>query len=70
MQLRKSALTIGTIAFLAFSASGSFAGGKPAKKEKAPEQPAANVEDIHVGGVWTRAARKGEKNHIFLTIEN
>ena len=69
MQLRKSALTIGTIAFLAFSASGSFAGGKPAKK-KAPEQPAANVEDIHVGGVWTRAARKGEKPHIFLTIEN
>lgn len=70
MQLRKSALTIGTIAFLAFSASASFAGGKPAKKEKIPEQPPAKVEDIRVGGVWTRAARKGEKTHVFLTIEN
>lgn len=70
MQLRKSALTIGTIDFLAFSTPGSFADGKPAKKEKAPEQPPANVEDIHVGGVWTVAARKGGKTHIFLTIEN
>ena len=70
MQLRKSTLTIGTIAFLAFSASGSFAGSKPAKKEKSQELPPAKVEDIHVGGVWTRAARKGEKTHIFLTIEN
>ena len=70
VQLRKSALTIGTIAFLAFSASGAFAAGKPAKKEKAPELPPAKIEDIHVGGVWARAARKGEKTHIFLTIEN
>ena len=70
MQVRKSALTIGTIAFLAFSASGAFAAGKPAKKEKAPELPPAKVEDIHVGGLWARAARKGEKTHIFLTIEN
>lgn len=70
VQLRKSALTIGTIAFLTFSASGAFAAGKPAKKEKAPELPPARVEDIHVGGVWARAARKGEKTHIFLTIEN
>ena len=70
VQLRKSALTIGTIAFLAFSASGAFAAGKPAKKEKAPELPPAKIEDIHVGSVWARAARKGEKTHIFLTIEN
>lgn len=70
MLLRKSALTIGTIVFLAVSASASFAGGKPAKKEKAVELPPAKIEDIHVGGVWTRAARKGEKTHIFLTIEN
>ena len=70
MQLRKTALTIGTIAFLAFSASGAFAAGKPAKKEKAPELPLAKVEDIHVGGLWARAARKGEKTNIFLTIEN
>ena len=32
--------------------------------------PPAKIEDIHVGGVWTRAARKGEKTHIFMTIEN
>lgn len=70
MQLRKSALTIGTIAFLAFSASGAFAADKPAKKEKAPELPPAKVEDIHVGGLWARAARKGEKTYILLTIEN
>lgn len=70
MQLRKSALTSVAVVFLAISASAAFAGGKPAKKEKGPELPAAKVEDIRVGGVWTRAARKGEKTHIFLTIEN
>lgn len=70
MELRKSVLTTATIAFLAFSTSAGFAGGKPAKKDKGPELPAAKVEDIRVGGVWTRAARKGEKTHVFLTIEN
>lgn len=70
MQLRKSALTTVTVAFLAMSASAALAGSKPAKKEKGPEVPAAKVEDIRVGGVWTRAARKGEKTHVFLTIEN
>lgn len=70
MQFRKSVLTTVAVAFLAFSASASFAGAKPAKKEKGPALPAAKVEDIRVGGVWTRAARKGEKTHIFLTIEN
>lgn len=70
MRLSKIALTTATIAFVAFSASAGFAAGKPAKKEKGPEQPAAKVEDIHIGGVWTRAARKGEKTHVFLTIEN
>jgi hypothetical protein len=39
VQLRKSALTIGIIVFLAFSASGAFAVGKPANTEKAPELP-------------------------------
>lgn len=70
MQFRKSVLTTATIAFLAFSTSAGFAGSKPAKKEKGPETPAAKAEDIRIGGVWTRAARKGEKTHIFLTIEN
>jgi len=73
VQLRKTALTTATVAFLAFSTSVSFAGAKPAKKDKAaapPPPPPAKIEDIRIGNVWTRAACKGEKTHVFLTIEN
>jgi len=50
----------------------SFGGVKPAKKDKAatPPPPPAKIEDIRIGNVWTRATRKGEKTHVFLTVEN
>ena len=58
--------------FATISATTSLAGAaKPEKKDKAaPPPPPAKIEDIHVGGVWTRAARKGETTHVFLSIEN
>lgn len=71
MQLHSLKIVAASVVFAAFCASAAMAGGgKPAKKVKAPPPPAAKVEDIRIGGVWTRAARKGEKTHVFLTIEN
>ncbi len=37
---------------------------------KKPRNCPAKVDDIHAGGLWARAARRGEKTYIFLTIEN
>lgn len=53
-------------------AMGAAAGeaAKPKKGEKLPPPPPANIEDVHVKGVWTRAARKGENAYIFLTVKN
>ena len=70
MQRRNLKITAASLAFVAFFATAAVAGGKPAKKAKAPDSPPAKIEDIRVGAVWTRAARKGEKTHVFLTIEN
>tara|TARA_R110000868_G_scaffold17851_1_gene77912 strand:- start:10527 stop:11075 length:549 start_codon:yes stop_codon:yes gene_type:complete len=72
VHIRNLTILAATAAFMAFSvASPSAIGGKPAaKKDEGPKLPPAKIEDIHVGGVWTRAARKGEKTHIFMTIEN
>ena len=72
MQLRKWALTTAAAVFLALSTLASFGGAKPAKKDKAaaPPPPPTKIEDIRIGNVWTRAARKGEKTKVFLIIEN
>ena len=71
MQLHSLKITAASMVFAALFASAAVAGGgKPVKKEKAPPLPAAKIEDIRIGGVWTRAARKGENTHVFLTIEN
>ena len=71
MQRHSLKITAAAMVFAAFFTSAALAGGaKPAKKAKSPPPPAAKVEDIRIGGVWTRAAGKGEKTHVFLTIEN
>lgn len=75
MRIRNLTILAATAAFMAFSVPATFASGgggsKPAaKKDEGPKLPPAKIEDIHVAGVWTRAARKGEKTHIFMTIEN
>lgn len=73
MQFSSLRITAAGLALSAFFATSAFAGAaKPAEKDKeaAPPPPPAKIEDIHIGGVWTRAARKGEKTHVFLTIEN
>lgn len=72
MQLQNLKTAAACMAFAVFFATSAAGGEKPAKKDKAaaPPPPPAKLEDIRVGNVWTRAARKGEKTHVFLTIEN
>lgn len=72
MQGQNIRIAAAGMAFAAlFATTALAASGKPAEKEKAAgPPPPAKIEDIHVDGVWTRAARKGEKTHVFLTIEN
>ncbi len=78
MRIRNLTILAVTAALMALSVPATFASGgggssgsKPAaKKKEGPKLPPGKIEDIHVAGVWTRAARKGEKTHIFMTIEN
>ena len=48
----------------------AFAAAKSKKSKKEALPPPANIDDVHVKGVWTRAARKGENAYIFLTVKN
>lgn len=73
MLLHNLKLTVASAAITAFFATGALAGAaKPAKNDDPanPPPPPAKLEDIRVGNVWARSARKGEKTHVFLTIEN
>lgn len=72
MKIRKliptAVLALSVCLFAPDASAGKAA--KPKKGEKAPLPPAANIEDVQVKGVWTRAARKGENAYIFLTVKN
>ena len=70
--ITRKALQVAVVALCAASAApGAVAGdAKPKKGKKAPPPPPAKIEDIHLKGLWTRAARKGENAYIFLTVKN
>ncbi len=69
MQIKNLTIAAVAGAFLAISvAAPQAANKKSGSKDGAP--PPAKIEDIHVVGAWTRAARKGDRTHLFLTVEN
>lgn len=73
MGTRKFVQSVAVALIVGLMSIGADAGApaKPKKKgEKAPLPPPTNIEDIHVKGIWTRAARKGENAYIFLTVRN
>ncbi len=60
MGTRKFVQSVAVALIVGLMSIGADAGApaKPKKKgEKAPLPPPANIEDIHVKGIWTRAAR-------------
>ena len=69
MQIKNLTIAAVAGAFMAISvAAPQAANKKSGSKDGAP--PPAKIEDIHVVGAWTRAARKGDRTHLFLTVEN
>ena len=72
MGTRKFFQSVAVALIVALMSIGADAGApaKPKKGDKAPLPPPANIEDVHVKGIWTRAARKGENACIVLTVRN